>query len=90
MTAEGLNGLRDSGIPKPLLDAAEKRLSATRKGSTRVKHGPLRDKLREFIGEEVATVWTTSKPAKEALDNVVRRVDAESLAPAKAAPALPR
>ena len=87
MTPAGLNGLRDSGTPKHLLDAAEKRLSATRKGSMRVKHGPVRDRLREFMGEEVATVWTTDKPAKEALDNVARRTDAASAAPAKAAPA---
>jgi sn-glycerol 3-phosphate transport system substrate-binding protein len=87
MTPAGLNGLRDSGTPKHLLDAAEKRLSATRKGSMRVKHGPVRDRLREFMGEEVAAVWTTDKPAKEALDNVARRTDAASAAPAKAAPA---
>ena len=70
----------------PVLDAAEKRLSVTRKGSMRLKYGPLRDRLREFMGEEVAPVWTTDKPAKEALDNVVRRVDAASETPAKAAP----
>ena len=86
MTRAGLDGLRDSGIPKHLLDAAEKRLSVTRKGSTRIKHGALRDRLREFIGEEVAPVWTTDRPAKEALDNVARRVDTAPAAPAGAAP----
>ena len=86
MTRAGLDGLRDSGIPKHLLDAAEKRLSVTRKGSTRIKHGALRDRLREFIGEEVAPMWTTDRPAKEALDNVARRVDTAPAAPAGAAP----
>ena len=86
MTRAGLEGLRESGIPKHLLDAAEKRLSMTRKGSTRIKHGALRDRLREFIGEEVAPVWTTDRPAKEALDNVARRVDTAPAAPAGAAP----
>ena len=56
----------------------------------RVKHGPLRDRLREFMGEEVATVWTTDKPAKEALDNVARRVEGATATPAKAAPARKR
>ncbi len=86
MTRAGLDGLRDSGIPRHLLDAAEKRLSVTRKDSTRIKHGPLRDRLREFIGEEVVPVWTTDRPAKEALDNVARRVDTAPAAPAGAAP----
>lgn len=87
MMPAALKGLRDSGIPQQLLDAAEKRLSVPRKGSMRVKHGPVRDRLREFMGEEVAAVWTTDKPAKEALDNVARRVDAATAMPAKAAPA---
>ena len=86
MTSAALKGLRDSGIPQQVLDAAERRLSVTRKGSVRVNHGPLRDMLREFMGEEVAPVWTTDRPAKEALDNVVRRVDAATATPAKAGP----
>jgi sn-glycerol 3-phosphate transport system substrate-binding protein len=81
MTPSALKGLRDSGIPQNLLDAAEKRLSVTRKGSTRAKHGPVRDQLHEFLGEEVAYVWTTDRPAKEALDNTARRVNS-SAAPA--------
>jgi sn-glycerol 3-phosphate transport system substrate-binding protein len=75
MTPAALKGLRDSGIPQNVLDAAEKRLSVTRKGSTRAKHGPVRDQLHEFLGEEVAYVWTTDRPAKEALDNTARRVN---------------
>jgi hypothetical protein len=76
MTPAGAEGPARLGHSPQLLDAAEKRLSVSRKGSTRVKHGPMRDRLREFIGEEVAPVWTTDRPAKEALDNVARRVDA--------------
>lgn len=83
MTPVALKGLRDSGIPQNLLDAAEKRLLVTRKGSTRAKHGPVRDQLHEFLGEEVAYVWTTDRPAKEALDNTARRVNS---AGASAAP----
>jgi sn-glycerol 3-phosphate transport system substrate-binding protein len=89
MTPAAVKGLRDSGIPQSLLDAAEKRLSVTRKGSTRAKHGPIRDRLHEFLGEEVAYVWTTDRPAKEALDNTARRTNAAiapAAPPAKAAP----
>ncbi|NJD36472.1 MAG: extracellular solute-binding protein [Betaproteobacteria bacterium] len=89
MTPAALKGLRDSGLPQNLLDAAEKRLSVARKGGTRAKHGPVRDHLHEFLGEEVAFVWTTDRPAKEALDNTARRVNAAiapAASPAQAAP----
>ena len=89
MTPVAMKGLRDSGVPQNLLDAAETRLSVTRKGSTRAKHGPIRDRLHEFLGEEVAFVWTTDRPVKEALDNTARRVNAAvapAALPAKAAP----
>lgn len=80
MTPGAVTALRDSGIPQPLLDAAHTRLSVSRKGSTRARHGPIRDRLHQFLGEEVALVWTTDRPAKEALDNTVRRVN-EAIAP---------
>ncbi len=80
MTPGAVTALRDSDIPKNLLDAAEKRLSVPHKGSTRARHGPIRDRLHEFIGEEVAFVWTSGRAAKEALDNAVRRVN-EAIAP---------
>ena len=86
MTPGALSALRDTDIPRELLDAAQKRLSASRKGSTRPKHGPLRDRLHEFLGEEVAFVWTTDRAAKEALDNAVRRVNGALAAPARASP----
>jgi sn-glycerol 3-phosphate transport system substrate-binding protein len=89
MTPAAVKGLRDSGAPQSLLDAAEKRLSVAHKGSTRAKHGPVRDRLHEFLGEEVEFVWTTDRPAKEALDNTARRTNvaiAPAAPPAKAAP----
>ena len=76
MTPGAVKALRDAGIPQHLLDAAEKRLSVSTKGNGQLKHGPLRDRLHEFIGEEVDFVWTTGRPAKEALDNTARRVNA--------------
>ena len=87
MTPGAVAALRDSDIPKNLLDAAEKRLSVSHKGSTRARHGPIRDRLHEFLGEEVAFVWTSGRAAKEALDNTVRRVNEATVSavpPAKA------
>ncbi len=84
MTPGAVTALRDSGIPQSLLDAAQKRLSVSNKGSTRAKHGPIRDRLHEFLGEEVAFVWSSGRPAKEALDNTVRRVNDATALPAGA------
>jgi hypothetical protein len=80
MTPGAMTALRDSGVPGPFLDAVEKRLAVSSKGSTRARHGPLRDRLHEFLGEEVAYVWSSGRAAKEALDNTVRRVN-EAIAP---------
>jgi len=85
MTSAAVMALRDSGIPPALLDAAQKRLSTARRAGARTKHGPIRDRLREFVGEEVALVWTTERPAKEPLDIAVRRVNDAIAPPAKAA-----
>ncbi|MDA8257882.1 MAG: extracellular solute-binding protein [Betaproteobacteria bacterium] len=85
MTPGAMAALRDSGVPPHLLDTVQKRLSAPHKGSTRPRHGPLRDRLHEFIGEEVNFVWTSGRAAKEALDNAVRRVNA-AIAPMLPAP----
>ena len=84
MTPGAVTALRDSGIPQSLLDAAQKRLSASSKGSTRARHGPIRDRLHEFLGDEVALVWTTGRPAKEALDITVRRVNEAIATPGRA------
>jgi hypothetical protein len=92
MTPGAVTALRDSGIPQSLLDAAQKRLSVSNKGSTRTRHGPIRDRLHEFLGEEVAFVWSTGRAAKEALDNTVRRVNEPitPVAPPAKAVATPR
>jgi hypothetical protein len=87
MTPGALAALRDSEIPQHLLDAVQKRLSVSHKGSTRPKHGPLRDRLHEFLGEEVHFVWTTDRAAKEALDNTARRVNDAIAVPVTGTPA---
>jgi len=82
MTPGALTALRDSGIPLNLLDAVQKRLSVSNKGSTRTRHGPIRDRLHEFLGEEVVFVWNNGRAPKEALDNTVRRVNETTVSPA--------
>jgi sn-glycerol 3-phosphate transport system substrate-binding protein len=88
MTPGALAALRESGMPAAIADAADKRLAVSRKGSTRVHPGPLRDRLRKVLGEEVALVWSSPMPAKEALDITTRRANeaapsvAESIAEA--------
>ena len=85
MTPGALAALRDSGIPPDFLDATQKRLSVSNKGSARIRHGPIRDHLHEFLGEEVAFVWSNGRAAKEALDNTVRRVNEATASPEKPA-----
>ena len=89
MTPAALAALRGPDIPQHLLDTAQKRLSVSRKGSTRPKHGPVRDRLHEFLGEEVSFVWTTDRAAKEALDNTARRVNEAITVPVRAATVKP-
>lgn len=90
MTPKAVTALRDSDIPPHLLDAAEKRLSVSRKGSTRVKHGLIRDRLHQILGEEVEFVWNNGRAAKEALDNTVRRVNEAIATPKSAVAVAPR
>lgn len=75
MTPAALVALRDSGIPAAIADAADKRLAASHAGSARARPGALRDRLRKALGEEVALVWSTPLPAKEALDITTRRAN---------------
>lgn len=83
MTPAAVEALRAEAVfPPALLDGAQKRLSVPRKNGTRSKQGPIRDRLHQFIGEEVEFVWNDGRAAKEALDNAVRRVNAELVAPA--------
>ena len=84
MTPAAVQALRDSGAPANLLAAAEARLSVPRKGSSRLKPGLFRDRMREFLGEELRLVWSSDRAAKDALDTVVHRMstDAASGVPA--------
>jgi sn-glycerol 3-phosphate transport system substrate-binding protein len=83
MTAQAAKAFRESGFPQQLIDATQKRLSVSVRGSTRSRVGALRKRLRRVFGEEVAFVWTTDRPAKEALDTTVRRVNEPEAAQAQ-------
>lgn len=73
MTPQAIAALRSSGAPQALLDAAERRLSAPR--VLRAKAGFGLERLRRILDEETEAVWRDEKPAKEALDTAMRRVN---------------
>ena len=73
MTRVAIEALRADGSPPALLDATVRRLSAAKSASTRSKHGFGLARLRGILNEEIATVWSNTKPAKEALDTAMRR-----------------
>lgn len=75
MTPAALAALRDTGIPPKLLDAVDKRLAVSPKGGTRTRPGPLRDRLRQFLGEEIDFVWKADRPPKQALDAATARAN---------------
>jgi predicted HAD superfamily phosphohydrolase YqeG len=37
------------------------------------------DRVRDVVGEEIEFVWRDEKPAKEALDTAMRRLDERTL-----------
>jgi sn-glycerol 3-phosphate transport system substrate-binding protein len=75
MTPTAVDALRQAGVPPAILNAAEKRLSAPRRGDARTKFGFGRSKVREILNEEIEFVWGNTKPAKEALDTAMVRVN---------------
>lgn len=88
MTQAAVDALREAGhsLAWPMvLAAAEKRLSAPRQKMARTKLGFGRNKVREILGEEIEFVWGNTKPAKEALDTAMSRVNGILVAPAHAA-----
>lgn len=63
-------------FPDALLDAAQRRLAAPTKNSTRPRAGALRERLRAVFSHEVVPVWNADRPAKEALDITVEKANA--------------
>lgn len=74
MTKTALNTLKETGST-PALMMLEARLTAPtpREGRARLRFG--KSRIREILSEEIAFVWGNTKPAKEALDTAMRRVN---------------
>lgn len=79
MTPSVVTALKEEGIAPRLLDAAARRLSGKTPLTMRTKRGAGLGRLREILGEEIAAVWANTKPAKEALDNAMRRANSPGL-----------
>lgn len=79
MTPGALNAMKARGAPLPLVTLATRRLAQISPAKTRAKYNLGLTRLREILGEEVATVWANLKPAKEALDTAMRRANSASL-----------
>lgn len=77
MTPAAIEALKAAGVAPTLLDAATRRLSERKPGTTRTKHGAGLARMREIVNEEIAAVWANTKPAKEALDTATRRYNQE-------------
>lgn len=75
MTREALAVLRASGSPADLMQAAELRLSSPRVVA-RPRGMEMLQPLHEALSEEMPFVWGNGKPAKQALDNAMQRVNA--------------
>lgn len=75
MTLAAVEALKADGEPPALLDAAVRRLSAAKSASTRSKRGFGLARLRDILNEEIAMVWSNTKPAKEALDTAMSRIN---------------
>jgi sn-glycerol 3-phosphate transport system substrate-binding protein len=76
MTSGAISALRDTGaFPPHLLNGAMRRLSATKKTTTRARSSPIRDRFRAILGEEMEFVWNSDRPAKEALDRAIDRTN---------------
>lgn len=86
MTRDGMAALRDGGLPPELLQAAEMRLTAS-PAVARPRGEATLSILNDALSEEMPFVWRNEKPAKQALDNAMRRVNGSLPAePAKPAP----
>lgn len=75
MTRAAIEALKRAGVAPTMLDAATRRLSERPSMTLRTKHGADLSRIREILNEEIASVWTNAKPAKEALDSAMQRVN---------------
>jgi len=76
MTPVALDELAAAGVSPAIIAAAKKRLGAPRKIDARMRSGFARNRVRAILSEEIDLVWTTDRPAKEALDKAMARANA--------------
>ena len=82
MTGEAVTALKQSGIPSPLLEAVEHRLSMPEK-TARPKVGAARNLMHDALDTEIEFVWRDQKSVKEVLDTAMRRVNGAPSAAAR-------
>jgi len=75
MTTVAIEMLKRAGVAPTLLEAATRRLAERPGITTRVKYGSNLNQMRDILNEEIATVWADTKPAKEALDSAMQRLN---------------
>ncbi len=87
MTPAAIEALKAAGVAPTLLDAATRRLSERKSATSRIKHGFGLNRVRDILNQEIAAVWANTKPAKEALDTAMRRVNGTQGDPGALTPA---
>lgn len=78
MTPVVLEELAAAGVSPAVIEAAKKRLGAPKKVDARMRSGFARNRVRAILSEEIEPVWSTDRPAKEALDKAMTRANAAS------------
>lgn len=78
MTPAAVDELAAAGAAPAVVDAARQRLGAPKKLDARMRSGFARNRVRTILNEEIEPVWTTDRPAKEALDKAMTRANAPS------------
>jgi sn-glycerol 3-phosphate transport system substrate-binding protein len=76
MTSAALDELAAAGVAPAVIESARKRLGVPKKLDARMRSGFARSRVRAMLNEEIEPVWTTDRPAKEALDKAMTRANA--------------
>jgi sn-glycerol 3-phosphate transport system substrate-binding protein len=79
MTPAALDELAAAGVSPAIIEAARKRLGAPKQAAVRMRAGFARGRVRAMLAEEIDLVWSTDRPAKEALDKAMVRANAAPL-----------
>lgn len=76
MTQAAKAALKAGGVPVLALNGANARMSEHKPITTRAKQsGEAAQRIHAIVGEEVARVWSDGRPAKEALDKAMLRMN---------------